>query len=414
MECLDSTELVLDKGSGETDLFTRFAEENKDPILSIDKKGILLYLNQSAKSLLSEWNPRIGNILPEELLASLQQCIGNTACRKLGIEITVKERHLIFQPIVFEDSNLLLLHGHYVSWWRSYEEHLKLLANVFENVDESIIVTDDYGTIKAVNPAFTIINGFRADEAIGATPRILKSNRHPAEFYKWMWNDLLKKGRWKGKIWNRRKNGEVYPALLSISAIRDGSGKITHFCSICNDIKGRKYETDELRFETCIDSLTGLPSMQLFYDRLDRTLIRARNNHSMIGILTLNLDGFKKVNQNYGYNMGDLLLQKVARRLKRFCRDHDTLTRSSGDEYIIAASFEDNRMETVSELADRIIKSFSVPINLNENIVQLTIRIGISLYPRNAEDAYTLLEQSQEAVSQARNKGGNKCVIYPL
>jgi diguanylate cyclase (GGDEF)-like protein/PAS domain S-box-containing protein len=293
-------------------------------------------------------------------------------------------------------------------------DHLKLLANVFENVAESIIITDIHGIIETVNPAFTAVNGFRSDEVVGKTPRCIKSGRHSSQFYKWIWHDILKTGSWKGKIWNRRKNGEIYPALLSIAAIRDGKGKTTHYCSVCHDITGRTDAMDRLQFEAYHDALTGLPNMQLFYDRLERALYRAGQNRATIAILVVNLDGFRKFNEEFGYRRGDLLLQQVARRLKLVCRNHDTLTRPAADEFIMIVCMDDTDNASVARRAEQIMKSFSVPLNLKGTPVSATIRIGISIYPLTAGDMHTLLEQAQAAVRRAKQKGGNRYLVYPL
>jgi diguanylate cyclase (GGDEF)-like protein len=213
-----------------------------------------------------------------------------------------------------------------------------------------------------------------------------------------MWNDILKKGRWKGKIWNRRKNGETYPAFLSISSIRDETGEVTHYCSICHDITGRAVSMEQRRVDTYHDPLTGLPTMQLFYDRLERAFHRAKNDASMIGILVANLNGFRNFNAQYGYRKGDLLLQQVARRLQGACRNDDTLTRSAKDEFIMIVSVEDKCAASVAARADQIMRSFSVPMSIQGSRFRVSIRTGISVYPQDATDMHSLLERAQQKV----------------
>ncbi|BBO91858.1 sensor domain-containing diguanylate cyclase [Desulfosarcina ovata] len=390
----------------------RFQEASGDPILHVDGNGILLYINPAAQSLLSEWQPTVGNSLPEAFLKSLNQCLASDACSTRGVEVRVEERQIVFTPVPFNDSDFLFLHGHDVTWWRHYNAHLKLLANVYQNVSESIIITDTNGIIEAVNPAFTTINGYAADEVIGRTPRFLQSGRHDADFYKSMWNDIKKRGRWQGKVWNRRKNGEIYPALLSIAAIANEEGETTHYCSLCYDMMSKKEETEALWIDAFRDPLTGLPTMQLFYDRLEQAFSHTDRDLSMIAILVVNLDEFRRFNETLGYRQGDLLLQQTARRLKGVCRQSDTLTRFAADSFIMLTRVVGNPRQALAERAQRILKSFSVPVELGGTPVQVSARIGISVYPTTAKDMYTLLEQAQVAAEQAKARGGNQYRIY--
>ena len=401
MDGLQKNEIVRKTHVDPGNWLTRLPEVSRDPMLGVDNDGTILFLNAAAKTLLNEWEVRVGDTLPEDFLNLLNHCLESAVCAKTGVEIKVEGRQLMFIPVEVADSGFFFLYGHDVTWWRRTQNHLKLLANVFENVGESIVITDTHGFIKAVNPAFTTINGFTAEEVIGKTPRCLKSNRHDSEFYKWMWNDILKKGRWKGKIWNRRKNGETYPALLSISSIRDEAGEVTHYCSICNDITGRTASTGQWQIDTYHDPLTGLPTMQLFYDRLERAFRRAKNNNSMIGIVVVNLNGFKNFNVKFGYRQGDLLLQQVARRLQATCREDETLTRSAKDEFIMIVGVEDNRAESVAARAAQIMKTFSVPMSIQGSRFRASIRTGISVYPLDAADMHSLLEHAQKKVFRA-------------
>ena len=306
----------------------------------------------------------------------------------------------------------LLLYGQDADRWRKYSENLNLLANVFENVIESIIITDAEGYIELVNPAFTAITGYTPEEVIGKTPRILRSDKHQPEFYKWMWSEIKQKGVWKGNIWNRRKNGEVYPALLSIAAIKDESGLTTHYCSICHDVTEKKYNEDKMWFEAYHDVLTGMPSKQLFYDRLDRAFTRAERAGTMLAIIIIGMDRFGQLNDQLGYKTGDLILQAIGKRLKGHVTRDDTIARYLGDEFTMIISESGDNASYAKIRAKQIIKALSVPMQVKGHQVKVRASIGISVYPCDAQDMHSLLDNATRALQKAKSQGGNQYVWH--
>lgn|GEM_PF-798342 len=394
-------------------LLTRFPEESQNPVVRVGGDGTLLYMNRAAESVMRDWGLGVGVKLPTEFMAQLNECLEDETCVKEGMEYEIKDQHLVFIPVLINGTDSLLLYGQDADRWRKYGEQLNLLSNVFENVIESIIITDADGYIEQVNPAFTAITGYEPKEVIGKTPRILRSDKHGPEFYKWMWSEIEHKGVWKGNIWNRRKNGEIYPALLSIAAIKNEDGRTTHYCSICHDVTEKKYNEDRLWFEAYHDVLTGLPSKQLFYDRLDRAFTRAEREETMLAILLIGLDGFGKLNEQLGYKTGDLILQAVATRLKGSITGDDTIARYMGDEFtmLISASGEDAGF--AESHAKHIIKSLSVPLHVQEKEVQVNASIGISVYPRDALDMHSLLDNARQALQTAKSRGGRQFTGHP-
>ena len=198
------------------------------------------------------------------------------------------------------------------------------------------MVTDAAGVIQSVNPAFTHITGYVPEEAIGQTPRLLKSERHDAQFYARFWRILAENGRWSGEMWQRRKNGQTYPAWESIEAVRDPDGQIVQYVAFFSDITQRKLAEQEIFFRANYDPLTGLPNRSLLHERIDQALKRAHRHGQRVALMFLDLDRFKQVNDTLGHAGGDALLHQAAERLKNCVRETDTVARYSGDEFVLS------------------------------------------------------------------------------
>ncbi|MGE4318435.1 MAG: EAL domain-containing protein [Deferribacterales bacterium] len=291
------------------------------------------------------------------------------------------------------------------------ERQLILAASVLENTVEGITITDQNGVIQKVNPAFTSITGYTAAEAIGKTPRILKSDKHDDAFYEKMWSKLLTKGGWSGEIWNRRKNGDAYPEWLSINSIKDSYGKITHFVAIFHDISEVKQGEEKLKYQAHHDTLTGLPNRQLFNDRLEMALAFAKRHRQKVAVLFIDLDNFKNVNDTMGHYTGDILLQRVAEILKECVRLEDTVARLGGDEFMIILQdieSENNAVET----ARRILSEFAHPINIHENDFFINASIGITIYPDDGDDVLTIVKNADLAMYRVKETGKNSYQLF--
>ena len=289
---------------------------------------------------------------------------------------------------------------------KSTEDSLRLAATVFETTTEAIMVSDADNRIKAVNPAFIAITGYSEADVIGRDPGMLSSGRQSAAFYKGMWTELRDQGRWSGEIWNRRKNGEVYPEWLSITAIHDKNGEIAEYVGVFSDISKKVEAEEQIRWQANYDALTELPNRNLFFDRLSRSISAAKRNHGKVALLFVDLDRFKIVNDTLGHHVGDSLLKAATDRLGLCVRDSDTLARFGGDEFtIILPTIE--HAEDAAVVAEKIIGALSEPFDLEEHRAFVGASIGITVYPNDADDPVTMLRNADVAMYRAKDSGRN-------
>jgi len=284
------------------------------------------------------------------------------------------------------------------------EERLVFASKVFAHSIEGIVVTDRDGKILQVNPAFSDITGYSAEEAVGKNPRILKSDKHSPEFYQEMWRQLLSSGQWSGEIWNRRKNGEAYPEWLTISAVRDGQRRITNFVSLFHDISELKRQEAALKHQAEHDALTSLPNRVLINDRLAVALSRMERHHGKVALLYLDLDNFKHINDAFGHHAGDNLLIEIARRLAALLRQGDTVARLGGDEFLILLG-EVEQIEAVGVIAERLLESLRKPFYHGEIEYFVTTSVGIAVAPEDGSDGPTLVKNADMAMYRPKSLG---------
>ncbi|MGJ9418638.1 EAL domain-containing protein [Massilia sp. CMS3.1] len=288
---------------------------------------------------------------------------------------------------------------------RESEHRLELARQVFDSTQESIMMTDACANIVAVNPAFERITGFREVEVVGLNPRLLRSGRHEAPFYRAMWEGLEQNGQWRGEIWNRRKNGEVYPERMSISAVRDEGGKLTAYVSVSTDLSALKAAHNQLDFLSNHDALTLLPNRSLFHDRLQQSIAAARRDGSQLALLLVNVDRLSRINDSLGHAAGDALLREVARRASEIAGAADTVARLSGDEFVLLTSCEDT--EDIILKAQRLIEGIAQPFSVNGHDVVVTGSIGISVFPRDGDVPGDLLKAADAALAHQKDAGRN-------
>jgi diguanylate cyclase (GGDEF)-like protein/PAS domain S-box-containing protein len=281
---------------------------------------------------------------------------------------------------------------------------LQLAAAVFDSSLDAIVITDSQGTILKANAAATRVTGYSADELLGRNPRIFQSGRHDRAFYAELWRSVMQDGRWQGEIYNRRKNGEVFPELLSISVIRDERGAIGNYISIFIDISAQKEAERRLDYMAHYDGLTGLPNRDLFNDRLLVALAQAKRSSRPIAVLFIDLDHFKYVNDTFGHVTGDELLRAVAHRIQGSLREEDTLSRISGDEFTVLLQHFDTR-EGVGLVADKILSAMKLPFGIGEHELYISASIGISIYPEDGDHPGLLLNNSDTAMYHAKSDG---------
>ena len=291
------------------------------------------------------------------------------------------------------------------------EQQLHLAAQVFESSIEGITVTDAKGVIQSVNRAFTHITGYSPEEAVGHKPSILKSDRHDAAFYHAMWQTLLATGRWEGEIWNRKKNGEVYPEWLTITAITDDFGQISHNVAVFHDMSEVRGFEEQLRFQADHDALTSLPNRTLLLDRLTVAIGHAQQTKKQVAVLAIDLDNFKHVNDSLGHTVGDLLLQQVAERLKACLPKDTTIARLGGDDFAVLLEQLGNTQDAIP-LAETIAAAFAHPFNLSIYETVITVSIGLTFFPDDGDNAGNLLKNAELAMYRAKEDGKNKYQLF--
>ena len=287
---------------------------------------------------------------------------------------------------------------------RNAEGLLKLHDTAFNSAHEGITLTDTEGNIITVNPAFTRITGYQQEEVVGRNPRVLKSGRHDKEFYHAMWKSILETGNWRGEIWNKNKYGEIYPELLSITAVHDSDRNVTNYVAVFSDISRIKKQESQLKKMAYYDVLTKLPNRALLTDRIAQAILQTKRTDKFMAICYLDLDGFKPVNDTYGHDAGDSLLIELSNRLKECVRGGDTVARLGGDEFVILlVGLEE--IEEYELAMDRLMGTITQSFLINENSLTLTASIGVTLYPFDDCDADSLLRHADQAMYQAKQKG---------
>lgn len=287
----------------------------------------------------------------------------------------------------------------------------KLMGKVFENASEGVIITAPDTTIISVNKAFTVVTGYSEEEAIGQKPEMLQSGKQDPDFYQIMWEELDKYGQWQGEIWNRNKRGEIYLEWLSIAAVKDDEGHISHYVGIFSDITTEKENEERLEHLAHFDQLTGLPNRILFNDRLKQALALARRARHNVAVMFLDLDGFKAINDSLGHAAGDNLLAQVAKRLIHCLRESDTVARFGGDEFTIVLPNVDSA-ESVAGIARKITEEIARPYDIDGNEGSVTTSLGISLYPLDGQQPHTLVHKADNAMYHAKRHGKNHHEFY--
>ncbi|MCU7846309.1 MAG: EAL domain-containing protein [Candidatus Thiodiazotropha sp. (ex Monitilora ramsayi)] len=305
----------------------------------------------------------------------------------------------------------MLMSLHDLGHSRKVEERLRLAASVFENTAEGVSITDADANIIRVNQAFVDITGYQSEEVIGKNSNILKSGRHDKRFYQNLWRSLEETGQWQGEIWNRRKNGSIYPEWLTISAVYDEDQALTHYVGIFTDISQIKHSKAQLDHLAHHDALTDLPNRILLNEYVEQAIRHAGRYRSEFAIIMLDLDNFKHINDSLGHSAGDQLLLEVATRLANSAYQDDTVARIGGDEFVIL--MEDiGRADDVGIAIEKLMSSLTDPYVLEGHTVQISASLGICLYPRDGKDPTTLLRNADAALYRAKEEGRNTYQFY--
>jgi diguanylate cyclase (GGDEF)-like protein/PAS domain S-box-containing protein len=287
------------------------------------------------------------------------------------------------------------------------EQALQLAASVFSHAREGIMITEPDGSIINVNDAFTRITGYSREEVLGQNPRLLSSGKQSKTYYAEMWQGLMQTGHWYGEVWNRRKNGEVFAEMQTISAVTDAHGQLKHYVSLFSDITALKAHEQQLERMAHFDVLTGLPNRVLLADRLNQAMHNARRRGQLLAVVYLDLDGFKAINDLHGHDLGDHLLTATSTRMKQALREGDTLARIGGDEFV-AVLVDLPTSDACAPLLIRLLAAAHEPLVLDDKTLQVSASLGVTFYPQTDDmDADQLQRQADQAMYQAKLSGKN-------
>ena len=290
---------------------------------------------------------------------------------------------------------------------RDSQKQLLQAQIVFDNALEGVVVSDARGFIQTVNPAFEHITGYSRKEAVGQRTNLLNSGHHPPEFYRHMWSRLEQEGCWEGEIWNRRKDGFLYVEWLTIRAVRDNFGQVQQYVALFSDITDRKRREEAVWHRAYHDALTGLANRNLFQDRLEHAINTARRERQGLGLLFIDLDRFKEINDTLGHAAGDELLKQVAARLQSSIRASDSVARLAGDEFVALIENVSER-QFLAVLAGKILTQLNEPFLLGSTPENISASIGIACYPEDGEAPQQLMQAADQAMYAAKRRGRNR------
>jgi len=325
----------------------------------------------------------------------------------------VKDNKLIeYKPCMIKEMNELAYNLKALfETLNNTQRRLNIAFKIFDNMKEGVVITDKDNNVIYVNRAMCEITGYNEDEFIGNKPNIVKSNRHDKAFYEKMWRDILTNGHFAGEIWNRRKSGEVYPALVSIIAIKDENGEITRYIGVQYDISEKKLYEEKLKHSAYHDYLTGLSNRYFLNESVGHLIQKYRRENKKFAILFLDLNNFKKINDAYGHIVGDSVLQEVAKRLKEGLRTSDLIFRFGGDEFVIL--IEDlPQKSSIFLIANKIRELIKKPMTLKELQLHLDCCIGIAFFPDDADSVEEIIKNADIAMYKAKEKGGGSIELF--
>ncbi len=349
---------------------------------------------------------------PEAVAAHIQRVVERGSDR-FETKHRHRDGHLVDIEVItsfIAETNCLIVFLHDVTERKRIEDTLRVAAVTFETQD-AIVITGPDGNIIRVNQAFQDITGYRAEEVIGKNARILQSGLHDKAFYQAMWSKLLDNGKWSGEIMDRRKNGEVYPKFMTITALYDDHHQVTHYVSVSSDISQRKLAEQEIHQLAFYDTLTNLPNRRLLMDRMKQAFAISKRSGQYGALMFLDLDHFKTLNDTQGHDIGDLLLLEVARRLESSVRNSDTVARWGGDEFVVVlGSLSAVTAEAAARaelVAEKVRTALNRPYQLGDYTHHTTPSIGIVLFRGQQESLENLFKHADSAMYQAKSAGRN-------
>ena len=291
------------------------------------------------------------------------------------------------------------------------EQQLKLTASVFTSTSEGILITDHKGLIVDINDAFSRITGYNKEEVVGQDARMFRSSRQGPEVFRFMRTALRKVGEWRGEVWSRRKDGQSYSVILTISSVRDAEGKVQNYVVLFSDITPLKLQQEQLAHSAQFDPLTDLPNRLLLSDRLHQAMAMCQRQNQSLAVLYLDLDGFKSINDHYGHDVGDALLISVSNRMKLALRDLDTLARIGGDEFVAVLTNIDGVQDCI-QLVERVLHACAESVHIQGQELKTTASIGVTIYPQDDAEAEQLMRHADQAMFEAKQNGKNRIYMF--
>ena len=410
--------------SKEKDLFTTFMDNLPALAFIKSKEGRYIYINNYYQKLLGfkTWkNKTVEEIFEKQISDPIIESDRESFYegKHKHEEYVINEEGIkkLFETYKFPVDNntekVLCGFGLDITKEKQYQEKIKLYAKVFNTANEGIIITNHKNEIISVNDSFRTITGYSEKEVLGKNPNIRKSNKNTKELYVQMWKSLLSKGVWSGEIFNKNKDGTILPELMNINVIKNEKNEIINFVGIFQSIEKQKIVELKLKKMAHYDVLTNLPNRTLFSDRLDQAMQRATRDNQMLGLVFVDLDNFKIINDTKGHAAGDLVLKEASKRLTLVIRDTDTVARLGGDEFVIILE-KISQISDISYIANKVISEIKKPIKINDQNEECFIgaSLGISIYPNQTKDKKELIEYADNAMYKAKEDGKNCYKIY--
>jgi len=405
--------------------FRALVELSPDAILLCTDTTILFANSAAVTAFAATTAPALLAVEPLRLIAAedvemVRQALAvpthRMECRMRRLDGSTFEAELAFAAVAHQGRPAIQIVLRDITGHKLAEHRSFLARMVFETTSEGIVVTDAANRIVAVNPGFSAVTGYAPEEMLGQNPKRLSSGRNSPEFYAEMWATLYATGHWRGEVWNRRKSGEVYVQRLAVSLIRDAAGRVVNHLGIFSDVTDERIEAESNRWRASYDALTGLPNRTLLSDRLQRDILQAARAQGRIGVLFLDLDDFKPVNDRHGHLAGDKVLIQVARRLQNCVRESDTVARLGGDEFVIVLPEVASARDT-GLVAAKILTTLALPITGgdgdDEGDIVIGASIGIALFPGDGRTPEQLLSAADRAMYMAKKQGGRFVFLHP-
>ncbi|CAA7623918.1 EAL domain-containing protein [Magnetospirillum sp. SS-4] len=403
-------------------LIRAMLDSSVDGITLLDDAGLILALNSAAAAILDHDAARLAGesiwpLLPPPVARRLRQ----DAERVLKLGETVEGHEAIgsrlfdihMHPVANDEGRIerIALFSRDVTQSHQRRQQLRKLETALEQAPVSVMITDRLGAIEYVNRTFVLISGYSEDEVLGRNPRLLKSGDTPNSVYRDMWHCLGNGGTWQGELCNRAKDGSLFWEYATLSPVRDDDGMVTHYMAVKENITPRKEAERKLEHQATHDLLTGLPNRLLLEDRVHHAIELARREARRLGLMFIDLDRFKIVNDSLGHVAGDELLKVLAERLRHALRRSDTLARLGGDEFVVVLTHFQNSGE-LADVAEKIVKVLEDPVELSGHAIHVGASIGIALYPDDGGDFHALMKGADAAMYRAKQKGRNTFCFY--